>query len=269
MKKIAIGLLATLSLWGADRAKIFWDLETGIEAYRYEEKSVMMISGPMYRVDTILGLLIDLFKIQLEGYYSRDLNRNVYNGSLFVVNNGKTTKTPYSTKSTDWYAGGNLKLGYSLQQVGNSFVYVGFGYRFLRNHVVDKPGVKGAYQRDQSYLYIPAGIDVEIPVTDNLSFISMIEHRFFLRGKNRSAFSELGYDSDLFFTQKEGLGGRVAVGVNLRYAKAEMRISLYYDYWFVENSDRQPLYKNGASNLTFIEPKNNTKAIGLMAGISF
>lgn len=274
MKKIAISLLATLPLWGADGMKIFFDLDTGIEAYRYEEKSVMKIYGPMYRLDAILGFSISSFKMQVEGYYAGHMGRNIYDGALYVPNatTNKTEKIPYSTQSTEWYVGGNFKFGYffSLSQIKPSaFIYTGMGYRFLRNKVIDKPGVKGSYQRDQSYLYLPVGLDIEIPITDRISLTAITEYRFFLKGKNRSSFSELGYDGDLFFTQEEGLGGRVGVGAKFDYAKMGIKLNLYYDYWFVDSSDKQPLYKNGVSSLTFIEPKNTTKVVGLMAGISF
>lgn len=274
MKKIAISLIATLSLWGVDRAEVFLKLDTGLESYRYEEKSIMNISGLMNRSDVTLGILVDFLRLQLEGYYVKDMGNNIYRGGISFIDPrvNKIRVVPYSTKSTDWYAGGNLKLGLSLfpeQARVHSFVYAGVGYRFLHNNVIDKPGIKASYPRDQSYLYLPVGVDAEVPLTDHFSFMAMTEYRFFLEGKNKSGFSKLGHDKDLFFTQKEGLGGRVAVGARFHSNKGpEAQISLYYDYWFIEDSNHQPLDENKAS-VVFVEPKNNTKAIGLMAGIVF
>lgn len=275
MKKFAVSLVMILFLWAEDKVKVFFDLTTAIEAYKYEEKSVMTISGPMYRVDATLGLLLNPFRVQFEGYYSGDMGRNIYDGAIFIVDNTtqKTSKIPYSTKSKDWYAGGNLKFGLSLfpkQAQVYSFIYAGIGYRFLKNNVIDKPGIKASYPRNQSYLYLPIGVDAEIPITDYFSFVAMMEYRFFLQGMNKSEFSKLGYGKDLLFTQKEGLGGRVAVAARFRYHDGlKAQVGFYYDYWVVEDSDKQPLNRNGAPPLVFIEPKNNTKAIGLMAGIIF
>lgn len=274
MKKFVVGLITTLFLWGEDKVKVFLDLAAGVEAYKYEEKSVMTISGPMYRVDASLGLFISPLKIQLEGYYSGDMDRNVYDGAIILFDNAtqQTSRIPYSTRSKDWYAGGNLKVGLSLFPKRTdvySFIYAGVGYRFLKNHVIDKPGIKASYPRNQIYLYLPIGVDTEIPITDYFSFVLMTEYRFFLKGMNKSGFSKLGYEKDLLFTQKEGFGGKVAVAARFHYGQLKAQIGLYYDYWFIEDSDKQPLHRNGAPTLIFIEPKNNTKVIGLMAGIIF
>lgn len=275
MKKILISLITALSLWGmeGDQIKLSLDLVSGIEAYQYEEKSVMSISGPMYRLDSNLSLLVNLFRIQLEGYYARDINQNIYKGAIFVFNNAKSEKIPYSTQSKDWYAGGNLKLGVSFlpkQIEAHSFAYMGIGYRFLRNNVIDKPGIQASYQRDQSYLYLPFGIDAEVPITDYFSLSAMMEYRFFLQGVNKSGFSRLGYANDLVFKQKKGYGGRFAiVGKFQLYERFQAHIGFYYDYWSVEDSDQQLLRKEGLPTLTFIEPKNTTKALGFIAGLVF
>lgn len=275
MKKFVASLIATLFLWAEDEVRVFFDLATAVETYKYEEKSVMMISGPMYRIDATLGLFVNPFRVQLEGYYSGDMDRNVYDGAIFVVDNTsqKNSKIPYLTKSKDWYVGGNLKFGLSLfpkQAQVCSLIYAGVGYRFLKNNVIDKPGIKASYPRNQSYLYLPIGVDAEIPITDYFSFVTMMEHRFFLKGINKSGFSKLGYGKDLLFAQKEGFGGRVAVAARFQhYSGLKAQVGFYYDYWVIEDSDRQTLDRNGAPPLVFVEPKNSTKAIGLMAGIIF
>lgn len=278
MKKIVISLITTLFLWGADggidRVEVFLKLDTGLEAYQYEEKSLMSITGLMDRTDITLGIAVDFLRLQFEGYYVQDMGNNVYKGGIssFNADTNQREVFPYSTRSTDWYAGGNLKIGLSLfpeQAKVHSYMYAGVGYRFLHNDNIDVPGIKVSYPRDQSYLYVPVGLDADIPITDHFSFIGMTEHRFLLKGKNKSGFSKLEYERDLFFTQKEGMGGRIAVGGRYRFQSGVgVQISLYYDYWMIEDSDQQPL-QVGQAELIFVEPKNNTKAVGLMAGIIF
>lgn len=279
MKKIAGMLSMVVSSWAidlGDRMKLSLDFASGLEFYKYEEKSLMSISGPMYRADTSLNVLMDFFALQFEGYYGADINKNVYRGTLLTpdpTNANKIERSPYVAKSTDWYAGGNLKLGFSFlpRSVSvRSLAYAGIGYRFLRNHVIDNPGIRAAYQRDQDYLYVPVGANIDIPVTNVLILSGMAEYRFFLGGKNKSYLSRLGHDNDLNFTQKSGYGLKLAFAMKFKlYKTLSAYLGVYYDYWFVDASDRQILRKNGAKPLVFVEPKNNTKAVGLMAGIVF
>ncbi|WP_104696835.1 MULTISPECIES: hypothetical protein [unclassified Helicobacter] len=246
------------------------ELGMGIEYYRYKEPKVMQIQGPMLNFNGMIGVVRSLFRFQSDLYFATHVGANIYDGSLH--NNITQTTTKYSAQSTDYYTGITTKLGINLFSDGKElfFVYTGLGYRFLYNLVIDKPGIQASYGRYQGYLFLPIGLSGEIPLTQKVSFIGMIEQRLLLYGHNTSAFSDLGYDSDLYFTQKRGYGGRIALGSKIYLPSANaIKLNLYFDYWSIEESTTDTAYHNGAFIGNFIEPKNNTIAVGFNITYAF
>lgn len=245
-------------------------LDLGIDYYHYEEPGVMKIYGPMMSFYGNIGVVKRLFKFQVDGYFSTHLGANTYDGGL--QNNQDHTVIPYSTKSTDWYVGVNTKFGLNLWQQNKEivFAYFGLGYRFLHNLIIDKPGVRGAYDRYQGYLYLPIGINGEIPIKPMISLIGEFEYRFLLFGHNTSGFADLGYDSDLFFTQKKGQGGKLSIGSKFYLNNGSaLKLKAYYDYWILDSSNLVDAKRDGQVVGTFVEPKNHTYVFGISLGYVF
>ncbi len=275
MKKIVLIICQVLCVWGfegggANRPKLLLDIKTGMEYYQYKEPKLMKITGAMFVLDGGVGVSYKLFKAFTDVYYATDVGINRYDGGFY---NSETKQvTPTSTKSRDWYVGWNLKTGVTLYKDDRElvFLYAGLGYRFLHNLFEDKPGMKAAYTRDQGYLYLPVGLSGEIPVYKNFALFGTVEHRFLLYGHHKSGMKDLGYDDDLYFKQKDGFGGKIELGGKFYFSKNQgIKISLYYDFWHIQDSNRIELTMKGAPKGTFVEPRNKTNAVGMTVGYSF
>ncbi|MCE3038053.1 hypothetical protein [Helicobacter anatolicus] len=242
----------------------------GIDYYHYEEPKVMNIHGPMINFYGDFGITKKLFKFQLDGYFATHFGANKYNGAL--QSHETQTRTPYNAKSTDWYVGVSTKFGLNLWQHNKEliFAYLGLGYRFLHNFVIDNPGVQASYFRNQGYLYLPIGIDGEIPINPKISLVGEFEYRFFLLGHNTSGFSDLGYDKDLYFIQKEGYGIRIGFGSKFYFDNGgALRVKVHYEYWGVENSNIVTATQNGVAKGNYVEPKNFTRSFGVSIAYVF
>lgn len=250
--------------------KLILEAGMGMEYYRYKEPDVMQIQGPMLNFNGAIGVIKSLFRFQSDLYFATHIGANVYDGGLYNSVTQVTTK--YSTQSTDYYTGITAKVGINLFNEGKElfFIYTGLGYRFLYNLAIDKPNIKASYGRYQGYLFLPIGLSGEIPVAKKVSIIAMIEQRILLYGHNTSTFSDLGYDSDLYFIQKRGYGGRIALGTKIYLPNTNaIKINLYFDYWGIAKSTTDSAYRNNIFVGDFIEPKNNTIATGLNVTYAF
>lgn len=246
------------------------DFNLGIDYYQYKEPDVMDISGPMLTLDGSFSLKYKLFKFHLDGFFSTHLGANIYNGGLY--NNTTKQTIAYSTDSQDWYLGVASRFGvaFALAQREVAFLYAGFGYRFLHNMMIDKPNIKASYERDQGYVYFLVGVDGEIPINKLFSILAGLQYRQLLYGHQRSGMMELGYDSDFYFTQTDGFGGRVSVGGKFYFLnQIALSLRLYFDYWAIEASNLVSAYQGGKFVNNFVEPRNSTKAIGVSVGVNF
>ena len=243
------------------------DFGIGFDYYHYKEPNVMDIFGPMFNVFGDFSVIKKLFRFQIDASYSTHMDANHYDGSL----QSDTGKIPYETKSTDWYANIATKAGFSLYENREIlFIYIGLGYRFLWNDIIDKDGIKASYHRYQGYLYLPIGISGEISISPTLSLISLLEYRVLLFGHNTSTFSELGYDRDLFFKQYTGNGARISIGLRYYFSpNYSVKFNFYYDYWSIQDSTLENAYLNGVYKGTFVEPKNHTNVFGINIAFSF
>ena len=194
------------------KVRLSGGINLGIDYYHYKEPDVMEIFGPMLSVDGSFGVGYKMFKFQLDGLFSTYLGANTYEGGLFNATTNQSIA--YSTDSQDWYLGIASRAGvaFSVAQREVAFIYAGFGYRFLHNKMIDKPNIKASYDRDQGYLYFLIGVDSEIPLSKSFSLLAEVQYRQLLYGHQRSGMKELGYDEDFYFSQNDGLGGRVSVG---------------------------------------------------------
>lgn len=246
------------------------DVNLGIDYYHYKEPDVMDISGPMLNLDGSFFLKYKLFKFQLDGFFSTHLGVNVYDGGLY--NNATKQTIAYSTDSQDWYLGFASRFGvaFNLSQRDVAFLYAGFGYRFLHNMMIDQPNIKASYERDQGYVYFLVGVDGEIPINKLFSILAELQYRQLIYGHQMSGMSALGYDSDFYFTQTDGFGGRVSVGGKFYFPnQIALKLRLYFDFWSIEASDLVAGYQGGKFISNFVEPRNLTRVIGVSFGVNF
>ncbi|WP_305862458.1 hypothetical protein [Helicobacter cholecystus] len=253
-----------------DKVHLGGELNIGIDYYQYKEPNVMSISGPMLGVDGNFALGYKFFKFQLDGFFSSHLKKNAYKGGLFNSVTGQSI--PYNTDSEDWYLGVATRFGVAFNLNGREvvFVYGGFGYRYLHNMMIDQPGIKASYERGQEYIYFLAGLDGEIPINRVVSIIGELQYRQLIYGYQVSGMSDLGYDSDFYFTQTNGMGGRVSLGGKF-YLPNQMafKLKIYFDFWGIEDSDLVQGYRQGQLIGNFVEPKNTTKVVGMSLGLTF
>lgn len=252
------------------KVRLSGGINLGIDYYHYKEPDVMEIFGPMLSMDGSFGVGYKMFKFQLDGFFSTYLGANTYEGGLFNATTNQSIA--YSTDSQDWYLGIASRAGvaFSVAQREVAFIYAGFGYRFLHNKMIDKPNIKASYDRDQGYLYFLIGVDSEIPLSKSFSLLAEVQYRQLLYGHQRSGMKELGYDEDFYFSQNDGLGGRVSVGGKFYFLnQIALKVHLYFDYWSIEKSSLVAGYQGGKFISNFVEPRNFTKVIGVSAGVSF
>lgn len=252
------------------KVRLSGGINLGIDYYHYKEPDVMEIFGPMLSMDGSFGVGYKMFKFQLDGLFSTYLGANTYEGGLFNATTNQSIA--YSTDSQDWYLGIASRAGvaFSVAQKEVAFIYAGFGYRFLHNKMIDKPNIKASYDRDQGYLYFLIGVDGEIPLSKSFSLLAEVQYRQLLYGHQRSGMKELGYDEDFYFSQNDGLGGRVSVGGKFYFLnQIALKVRLYFDYWSIEKSSLVAGYQGGKFISNFVEPRNFTKVIGVSAGVSF
>lgn len=252
------------------KVRLSGGINLGIDYYHYKEPDVMEIFGPMLSMDGSFGVGYKMFKFQLDGLFSTYLGANTYEGGLFNATTNQSIA--YSTDSQDWYLGIASRAGvaFSVAQREVAFIYAGFGYRFLHNKMIDKPNIKASYDRDQGYLYFLIGVDGEIPLSKSFSLLAEVQYRQLLYGHQRSGMKELGYDEDFYFSQNDGLGGRVSVGGKFYFLnQIALKVRLYFDYWSIEKSSLVAGYQGGKFISNFVEPRNFTKVIGVSAGVSF
>ncbi len=85
-----------------------YELGLGMEFYQYEEPNIMQITGSMLKFNVTTGTISGIFSFQNDLYFATHIGLNVYDGG--IVDKNKHV-TPYSTKSTDYYAGIVPKIG--------------------------------------------------------------------------------------------------------------------------------------------------------------
>jgi len=136
--------------------------------------------------------------------------------------------------------------------------FSGFGYRLL----IDRLPSTSGYTREQTYLYVPIGVETARKAGNWLWGVRA-EYDFFLQGRNHSH----GYQLDVNLIQNTGHGFQGSVYFTRR-AKQERKYSLsiepFFRYW---NIDRSEVVNQGSNS--WYEPANNTSIYGLRGSILF
>lgn len=135
--------------------------------------------------------------------------------------------------------------------------YAGLASRTLTD---DLPGEYG-YRREQTYTYIPLGIEIRKETSSGAFWNTSLEFDYLLHAENKS----LG----MTFEQDSGYGVRATIQL-LRPLKHDLHVFLqgYVQYWDIEQSASVYQYLNGFQ-LEFYEPENTSTLIGLIAGLQF
>lgn len=236
--------------------------------YQYREPTVMNIKGPMASIGFGYFYGVDTFKFGVDGYLVTHLGLNTYHGGLVDVKTNKTT--PYNTNSTDTYGALNLKIGAnSINPKGSIYLYSGVGYRFLDNYIIDRPGLVASYRRLQGYFYLPTGANLEFVASPNMSILANGEYRIFVYGHNASLTKRIGFNKDLKFTQRSGVGARGEFGIRVKNPEQRTySVFLTYDYWYLDDSSTDYALSHGKLN-RYVEPKNHTNAYGIKVKIYY
>lgn len=138
--------------------------------------------------------------------------------------------------------------------------YLGFGYRYLIDYLAD---YVGDYRRESRYYYIPIGVDFKKPLPDDRSWGWTLEYDYFLRGRQWSQFSRIGFD-DIGQKQSDGYGYRVSLHYSWTWEYGFYVIEPYYMYWSVQPSELKPLTFHGFPvGGHIVEPDNHTQEIGV------
>ena len=145
--------------------------------------------------------------------------------------------------------------------------YTGIGYRRLDNDLRDLGS--GGYRRTSQYTYIPIGITHRFLVDNESRISSNIEYDYLLNGEQKSYLSDVGPSYAAIFgdpvnKQKHGYGVRI----NTAYEQEYWSIGAFFNYWHIGDSEVN-YYDDGSSVYYALEPKNDTKEIGLELKVRF
>lgn len=237
----------------------------GVQNYSYKEYApsaegggkLMEIAGNLWGIDVGASLQKEFVEHIIKLAYFSSLDTN-YDGR---IQNGGAYKSP----SSDYYFFAEYHLlPYILRS--NSLTIkgdLGLGHRFLHN------AVENSYRRDQHYLYINAGINSELALTQSVISFLKLNYLGLIGGWHTTFLSDIGYDRDLDFTQRFGKGVRAELGFQKLFKSISFELSAYYELWNVGESNTKFAINQQGQNAPFVEPHNYTKVYGLRGGIRF
>lgn len=148
-----------------------------------------------------------------------------------------------------------------------TFFYIGIGYRNLNDDGADRISTTSAvfYERDQTYIYVPIGLEVVSKRRHRPWGLSgRIEYDFFLSGTNHSYLGEVSGYEDITLHQRSGYGYRLSLGLTRHFQNASISIEPFYRYWNIDDS----LVTYDSSNRGWIEPYNHSKELGVSLSVT-
>ena len=150
--------------------------------------------------------------------------------------------------------------------------YTGLGYRYLRDDSSGKVSNLGAagYLREANYFYSPIGLATYSVLNSTWSLDAALEYDLFWKGLQKSHLSDanLGF-SDIENEQNSGYGLRAMF--NLRYAIDNLTYVFgpFIRYWDIDDSEVEPVYRNGSLWGTGYEPANTSLEVGFNLAVLF
>ena len=169
-------------------------------------------------------------------------------------------------------------LGKDIAMFQQAFItpYLGFGYRHLSEDTSGRLTTSGiyGYLRQNSYWYIPIGIDLAIPVTNQWLAIFNAEYDHWISGLLKSRFNDSEYfypgtnNDNLNNRQHRGLGIRGSVKLIRQGSLVNFYMEPFIRYWHVKNSNEEFGNLDGFYDFN-IERKNKTTEAGVKLGVQF
>ncbi len=145
--------------------------------------------------------------------------------------------------------------------------FIGLGYRYLYNDLRDLGS--GGYRRESQYTYVPIGMTHRFRLNRKARLSTTLEYDYFVKGKQTSYLSDIGpaYASvfgDPVNDQNHGYGLRFSTS----HEEEHWSIGLFFHYWRIGDSEVN-YYSAPPLLYSIIEPKNETKEIGLQVKYRF
>ena len=254
MRCFAAAVLAiSASLFAIDSSFAGVSSEIGVEVFRleYREPGVMQETGVL---PGIYGSYTHVDKkLMVRASLSIADGSVQYDGALF-------DGTPFQINSRDSLIVFRLLGGYQTD-VGSGIMatpFSGFGVRMLVDRL---PSING-YTREQTYLYVPIGVETARKAGNWLWGVRA-EYDLFLQGRNHS----YGHLLDVNLIQNSGYGFQGSVYFSYRAEqkhKYSLSIEPFFRYWDVGRSE---IVQQDIDS--WYEPENNTAVYGLRGSILF
>ncbi len=256
MKRIVVCCLVILGMAVAPAAPAGLvpdaEFQTGLEliaGYNYHESNFMRLDGTqfgLYGSFTYLGWDPLIPEIYLS-YVGGDIT---YTGGY---QSGGSLKGDVANYIFNFRA----LIGYALY--ANTLMIkpvTGLGYRYLFNDLEDLGA--GGYTREQTYFYLPLGIDFSLPVNFDESVKIGLKTEFDVL---LAGYHKAGSPVNADFTQDSGWGVRLAPNVIFVVSdQLGLLGEFYFQYWKIEKSDIDKGY---------LEPANTTTEYGIKAGVVY
>lgn len=170
-------------------------------------------------------------------------------------------------------------LGYDLQHASKNTTitpFIGLGYRYLFDGSKDRITSTGhsGYDRKQSYLYSPIGLETIYKVGKKWSIGIAGEYDLFWHGWNKSEVDDADLSLvPLKFGQENGWGARASIKVMKDLGKNVLVVEPFFRYWKIDESDIDfsvtDLGYYGWNGMPYSEPENSTMEWGTRVGFRF
>jgi len=262
MKKIALITIIVILLLAANNyaepevPQVFGrdlGVEIGFEAsyITYTEPGVMREKGFMHGVTGALAYRNYNYMISLEA--RADIGQvNYHSGSSGDMDN---------IDDTTWEA--RIIGGYDFY-VSETFAmtpYTGLGYRHLDDNMGGMSSTTGArgYDREINYVYSPIGIDVTRAFENGWNIKLRLEYDKFWDGNVESKLGSISGYYNIENNQDKGYGCRGSIMFKKKGETIDFIIEPFFRYWSIKDSK----YATDPGGSTWLEPKNNSKELGI------
>jgi hypothetical protein len=222
-----------------------WEAGGQLSQYRYEEPGIMQLEGPR------LGVAAAYAWVNPQRAFARLEGRWSY-GNLDYQGSGVLTGVDDYILELRLLAGRDVAAGGVVWSP-----YVGAALRNLYNDLrgVSSTGAIG-YRRESSYLYLPLGVTLRMPLAEGWVLAPQLEYDAFVRGEQRSYLSDTGLGlPDVTNRQGSGRGYRG----QLMFESPRWAFGAWLQVWNIEDSELQAI----APGTLVYEPANKTREGGV------
>ncbi|MFH2069324.1 MAG: autotransporter outer membrane beta-barrel domain-containing protein [Candidatus Omnitrophota bacterium] len=231
-----------------------WELGIGVSGFTYDEPGLMKEEG------VLVGLKASYAhrrKLMLKAEAEIGFGTVSYDGSTWGGD-------PVTADGGDYKWELRGLVGYDFVK-GTVLLtpYTGIAYRYLNDQL---SGV-GAYERESNYYYSPIGLEINKEFANGWSWNTTLEYDIFWNGLQVSHLSDVDPGlNDIKNDQTDGYGYRISMKFQ---NKNGFGIEPYYRYWDIKQSDPAIVTYEGTPVGIGVEPKNNSREIGIMFSKKF